>query len=80
MLLSEISALNQSVDTKFLLDNWKSYGTVTMSTTNDSILVSILTIIGNMAKKLGKIAIGDVKGTCIYIVCMSTCMIVCTCI
>lgn len=61
MLLSKISALNQLVDTKFLLDNWKSYGTVTMSTTNDSILVSILTIIGNMAKKLGKIAIGDVK-------------------
>ena len=61
MLLAELSQFSSSIELKFLLDNWKQHHpSVTMATHTP--FVQILVVIGNMARKLSKIAMQDVRG------------------
>lgn len=62
ILLSEVSAFSNSITTKFILDNWKLYNTVTMATQHEHIVVSLLKMIGHSAKRLGHLATEDIKG------------------
>ena len=66
MLLAEVSQFSVNMDSKFVYDNWHKYsGSVTMET--DSPLVQILVTIGNVARKLSRIAVEDIRGTCTVI-------------
>ena len=50
-----------SLDTNFVYDNWKQHSSVvSMETTAP--LVQILTVIGNAAKNLAKVAREDMRG------------------
>lgn len=61
MLLAELSQFSSSIELKFLLDSWKQHHpSVTMATHTP--FVQILVVIGNMARKLSKIAMQDVRG------------------
>ena len=61
MLLAELSQFSSSIELKFLLDNWKQHHpSVTMATHTP--FVQVLVVIGNMARKLSKIAMQDVRG------------------
>ena len=61
MLLAEVSQFSVEMDSKFVYDNWQKYSSdVTMET--GSPLVQILVTIGNVARRLSRIAIEDIRG------------------
>ncbi len=63
MLLAGVSEFSSAVDAGFILDNWKRRNSFIATDTGSS-LVQLLVVIGNQARHLGKIAMGDVKGWC----------------
>ncbi|XP_064384274.1 condensin-2 complex subunit D3-L-like isoform X2 [Halichondria panicea] len=60
MLLAGVSEFSSAVDAGFILDNWKRRNSFIATDTGSS-LVQLLVVIGNQARHLGKIAMGDVK-------------------
>ena len=76
MLLAEVSQFSVDMDSKFIYDNWQKYSdSVTMETVSP--LVQVLVTIGNVARKLSRIAVEDIRGTKIArgpILCNSRCM------
>lgn len=63
MLVAELSCFSQSlINSKFVWDSWKFVCTPELVKINEFVTVCVLRVIGNMAKKLGRVAIGDLKG------------------
>ena len=63
MVLAELANVSQSmIDNKFVWDNWRAFSSPDTAKENEFVLASILKVIGCMAKKLGRIALGDIKG------------------
>lgn len=76
LLLAEVSQFSVEMDSKFIYDNWQKYsGDVTVET--GSPLIQILITIGNVARRLSRIAVEDIRGTstctctCNYALCFS---------
>ena len=62
ILLSEISQYISSIPNKFILSAWKQSSADILSTPdNDSPFLQVVTVVGNAAHSLGKVAIGDIK-------------------
>lgn len=64
ILLSEMSQYTSSIPNKFILSAWKHSSAHILSTPeDDSPFLQVVTVVGNAAHSLGKVAIGDIKGT-----------------
>ena len=61
MLLAELSQFSSAIELKFLLDSWKQHHP-SVTTATHTPFVQILVVIGNMARKLSKVAMQDTRG------------------
>ncbi|KAL5479917.1 hypothetical protein EMCRGX_G023519 [Ephydatia muelleri] len=62
ILLSEMSQYTSSIPNKFILSAWKHSSAHILSTPeDDSPFLQVVTVVGNAAHSLGKVAIGDIK-------------------
>ena len=69
MLLAELSTFSQfSIDSKFLWTSWSvAMDTPQLIKENEFVAVCLLRVMGNSARKLGRVAIGDVKGRHVHL-------------
>ena len=63
ILLSEMSQYTTSIQNKFILGAWKQSSTdIVSSPCDDTPFLQVVTMIGNVSRNLGKVAVGDIKG------------------